>query len=169
MKLRNIKASFILEEKVCKQKQGINYVYKHLGFTFTIYNHSPYFVNVTGIKSFEQLKLAREIIELEIKITVKKVRIDNTFFSKKNYRNVDLRRVYKFMQKSRKFHVEYNVELFAGMYLKPKQKYYPTILFFRTGSYTMMGGKKMEILKECETIVNNLIENFDKNYLLNEK
>ena len=169
MKLRNIKASFILEEKVCKQKQGINYVYKHLGFTFTIYNHSPYFVNVTGIKSFDRLKLAREIIELEIKINVKKVRIDNTFFSKKNYRNVDLRRVYKFMQKSRKFHVEYNVELFAGMYLKPKQKYYPTILFFRTGSYTMMGGKKMEILKECETIVNNLIENFDKNYLLNEK
>ena len=61
---------------------------------------------------------------------MKKARIDNTFFSKKNYRNVDLRRVYKFMQKSRKFHVEYNVELFAGMYLKPKQKYYPTILFF---------------------------------------
>ena len=26
----------------------------------------------------------------------------------------------------------------------------------------MMGGKKIEILKECETIVNNLIENFDK-------
>ena len=70
MELRNIKASFILEEKVCKQKQGINYVYKHLGFTFTINNHSPYFVNVTGIKSFDRLKLAREIIEREIKINV---------------------------------------------------------------------------------------------------
>merc|ERR1711947_30482 len=94
---------FILEEKVCKQKQGINYVYKHLGFTFTIYNHSPYFVNVTGIKTFDRLKLAREIIEREIKINVKKVRIDNTFYSKKNYRNVDLKRVYEYMQKSRKF------------------------------------------------------------------
>ena len=166
MELRNIKASFILEEKCSTNRKGINYIFKHEGITFTIYNHSPYLVNVTGIKSFEQLKLAREIIELEIKINVKKVRIDNTFFSKKNYRNVDLRRVYKFMQKSRKFHVEYNVELFAGMYLKPKQKYYPTILFFRTGSYTMMGGKKMEILKECETIVNKLIENFDKNLII---
>ena len=66
------------------------------------------------------------------------------------------------MQKSRKFHVEYNVELFAGMYFKPKQKYYPTILFFRTGSFTMMGGKKMKILKECETFVNEIIETFDE-------
>ena len=56
MKLRNIKASFILEEKVCKQKKGINYVYKFLGFTFRIYNHSPYLVNVTGVKSIKQLK-----------------------------------------------------------------------------------------------------------------
>ena len=161
MELRNIKASFILEEKFTTKQKGINYIFKHEGITFTIYIHSPYLVNVTGIKSFDCLKLAREIIELEIKMNVKNVRIDNTFFSKKNYRNVDLRRVYKFMQKSRKFHVEYNVELFAGMYLKPKQKYYPTILFFRTGSYTMMGGKKMKILKECETIVNEIIESFD--------
>ena len=51
-------------------------------------------------------KRIRENGELEIKINVKKVRIGNTFFSKKNYRNVDLRRVYKFMQKSRKFHVK---------------------------------------------------------------
>merc|ERR1712215_374623 len=142
------KSFFYFGREIFHNRKGINYIFKCLGFTLTIYNHSPYLVNVTGIKSFDHLKLAREIIELEIKINVKKVRIDNTFFSKKNYRNVDLRRVYKFMQKSRKFHVEYNVELFAGMYLKPKQKHYPTILFFRTGSYTMMGGKKMEILNE---------------------
>ena len=68
MKLRNIKASFILEEKFTTNQRGINYIFKHLGFTFTIYNHSLYLVNVTGIKSFDHLKLAREIIELEIKI-----------------------------------------------------------------------------------------------------
>ena len=48
------------------------------------------------------------------------------------------------------------------MYFKPKQKHYPTILFFRTGSFTMMGGKKMKILKECETFVNEIIETFDE-------
>ena len=72
MKLRNIKASFILEEKFTTNQRGINYIFKHLGFTFTIYNHSLYLVNVTGIKSLDHLKLAREIIELEIKINVKR-------------------------------------------------------------------------------------------------
>ena len=163
MELRNIKASFILEEILSTNRKGINYIFKHEGITFTIYNHSPYLVNVTGIKSFDHLKLAREIIELEIKINVKKVRIDNTFYSKKNYRNVDLKRVYEYMQNNEDFHVEYNVELFAGMYFKPKNPNYPTILFFRTGSYIMMGGKKINILNECETNVNKIIEKFDKN------
>ena len=152
-----------MEEKCSTNRKGINYIFKHLGFTFTIYNHSPYFVNVTGIKTFDRLKLAREIIEREIKINVKKVRIDNTFYSKKNDRNVDLKRVYEYMQNNEDFHVEYNVELFAGMYFKPKNPNYPTILFFRTGSYIMMGGKKINILNECETNVNKIIEKFDKN------
>ena len=70
------------------------------------------------------------------------VRIDNTFFSKKNYKNVDMVKVYKFMQNNSLFHVDYNIELFAGMYLKPKTSVYPTFLFFLTGSYTMMGPKE---------------------------
>ena len=44
--------------------------------------------------------------------------------------------------------MDYNVELVAGMYFHPKQKQYPTISFFRTGSYTMMGGYRIKILKE---------------------
>lgn len=97
-----------------------------------------------------------------MKKRVVKVRIDNTFFSKKNYENVDISKVYKFMQNNPLFHVDYNVELFAGMYLKPKTSEYPTILFFRTGSYTMMGAKKKDILLECQIFVNNLIFMFNK-------
>ena len=74
--------------------------------------------------------------------------------------------MYECIQNNEDFHVEYNVELFAGMYFKPKKPNYPTILFFRTGSYTMMGEKKIKILKECETIVNKFIENFDKNLII---
>ena len=54
-----------------------------------------------------------------------KVRIDNTFFSQKNYRNVDLAQVYMFMQNDEDFLVDYNCELFAGMYFKPKKPNYP--------------------------------------------
>ena len=49
MKLRNLKASFILKDKVCGEGNGKNYVFKRDGFTFTIYHHSPYLANVTGV------------------------------------------------------------------------------------------------------------------------
>ena len=58
--------------------------------------------------------------------------------------------------------VDYHIELFAGMYFHPKKELYPTILFFRTGSYTMMGGTEEDILKECELLVFSLIKKFDK-------
>ena len=139
-----------------------NHIFKLDGLTFTIYHHSSYMVNVTGVKSFVQLKAAQKILERRIKQQVIKVRIDNTFFSQKNFANVDLNKVYVFMKNSDKFYVQYNIELFAGMYMQPKKEEYPTILFFRTGSYTMMGGREKNILKECELFVISLIEKFDK-------
>ena len=162
MKLRNLKASFILKEKVSSLPKVKNVTFKQNNFTFNIYHHSPNLVNVTGVKTLERLKLARQIIEEKLQQAVVKVRIDNTFFSQKNCRNVDLNKVYKFMQQSETFHVDYNVELFAGMYLHPMKTNYPTILFFRTGSYTMMGGKQWKILKDCESFIKTLIEKFDK-------
>ena len=48
--------------------------------------HLPFVLNVTGVKSFERLKLARQIIEEKLQKTVVKTRIDNTFFLQKNYR-----------------------------------------------------------------------------------
>jgi TATA-box binding protein (TBP) (component of TFIID and TFIIIB) len=163
MKLKNLKASFILKEKVPTLPKVKNVTFKQDNFTFNIYHHSPCLVNVTGVKTFERLKLARQIIEKKLQQSVLKVRIDNTFYSQKNYRNVDLIKVLKFMQDHDTFRVDYHVELFAGIYFHPKKKNYPTILFFHTGSYTMMGGKQWKILKDCERFVKTLIENFDKN------
>ena len=119
-------------------------------------------MNVTGVKSLEQLTLAQETIERKLQQQVDNVRIDNTFYSQKNFANVDLRQVYAFMKKSDTFNVDYHIELFAGMYFHPKKECYPTILFFRTGSYTMMGGTKENILKECEMFVISLINKFHK-------
>merc|ERR1712240_632378 len=127
-----------------------------------VYPHFRNLVNVTGIKRFEQFEIAKKIIESKLRQNVVNIRIDNTFFSKKNYENVDMVKVHKFMQNNPLFHVDYNIELFAGMYLKPKTSEYPTILFSRTGSYTMMGAKKKDILIECQIFVNNLILMFNK-------
>ena len=151
-----------MKDKVLTTEKKKNVTFKQDTFTFNIYRHSPYLVNVTGVKTFERLKLARQIVEEKLQQQVLKVRIDNTFYSQKNYRNVDLIKVYEFMQHHDTFRVDYNVELFAGMYFHPKKVNYPTILFFRTGSYTMMGGKQWKILKDCERFVKTLIEMFDK-------
>ena len=62
------------------QKKEKNYIFKHYGFTFTIYHLTPYLVNVIGVKSFERMDIAKQIIEEKLQRTVKKVRIDNTFF-----------------------------------------------------------------------------------------
>ena len=119
-------------------------------------------MNVTGVKSLDQLTLAQETIEQKLQQQVDTIRIDNAFYSQKNFANVDLKQVYAFMKKSDMFIVDYHIELFAGMYFHPKKEHYPTILFFRTGSYTMMGGTEEDILKECELLVISLIKKFDK-------
>ena len=162
MKLCNLKASFIFKKPVETTKKEKNFIIRHAPFTFTIYHHAPYLVNVTGVKSLDQLTLAKEIIEGKLQQQVVNVRVDNTFFAQKNFANVDLKQVYAFMKNSDKFYVEYNTELFAGMYFHPMKPNYPTILFFRTGSYTMMGGKCMSKIMECETFVNKLIVMYDK-------
>ena len=162
MKLCNLKASFIFKQPVKTNKKVLNFIIRHAPFTFTIYHHASCLVNVTGVKSLDQLTLAQETIERKLHQQVDKIRIDNTFYSQKNFANVDLKQVYAFMKKSDTFNVEYHIELFAGMYFHPKKERYPTILFFRTGSYTMMGGTEENILKECEIFVINLIKKFDK-------
>ena len=162
MKLRNLKASFILKNEIVMERKKKNNVFKHQPFTFNIYHHSPHIVHVTGVKSIERMKLAQCIIEEKFHQKVLKVRIENMFYSQKNYQNIDLIKVHEFLQNNELFHVDYNVELFAGMYLIPRNKKYPTIIFFRTGSYTLMGGKQLKLVKECESFVKSLIERFDK-------
>ena len=119
-------------------------------------------MNVTGVKSLNQLTLAQETIERKLQQQVDKIRIDNTFYSQKNFANVDLRQVYAFMKKSDTFTVDYHIELFAGMYFHPKKEHYPTISFFRKGSYTIMGGTEENIQKECEKFVISLIKKCHK-------
>ena len=162
MKLCNLKASFIFKKPIETSQKVNNYIIRHAPFTFTIYHHSPCLVNVTGVKNLDQLTLPQEIIEGKLQQQVVNVRVDNTFFAQKNFANVDLKQVYAFMKNSDTFNVEYHIELFAGMYFHPKREGYPTILFFRTGSYTMMGGTEENILKDCEEFVMSLIKKFDK-------
>ena len=76
MKLNNIKASFIFENNVI-QNENKQVIWKEGNFTFL------QLVNVTGLKSTEEIEQQKKLIEEMFQQKVKKVRIDNVFFSKK--------------------------------------------------------------------------------------
>jgi TATA-box binding protein (TBP) (component of TFIID and TFIIIB) len=142
MKLNNIKASFIFENSVLKN-QNKQVIWKNGNFTFTIYKHSQHLLNVTGLKSAEEIEQQKSVIEEMFQQEVKKVRIDNVFFSKKDYKNIDMCTLYNDLKENKDYFVSYNIEVFPGMYLHPKDKQYPTMIIFRTGSFTIMGGKSL--------------------------
>ena len=49
---------------------------------YTIYPHLPNLINVTGIKSFQQLEIAKKTIRSKFEKKAVKVRIYNSFFFK---------------------------------------------------------------------------------------
>jgi TATA-box binding protein (TBP) (component of TFIID and TFIIIB) len=161
MKLKNIKVSFIFEKNVVKD-QNKQIIWKNGNFTFTIYKHSQKLVNVTGLKGATEIEQQKSVLEEMFQQKLLKVRIDNTFFSKKDYKNINMLSLYNHLKENKDYFVSYNIELFVGMYLQPQDKLYPTMIIFRTGSYTIMGGKSFKIIYECEQFVQHLIEKFKK-------
>ena len=161
LKLKNIKASFLFKNNVVKN-QNKQIIWKNGNFIFTIYRCSQKLVNVTGLKRAEEIEQQKNVLEEMFQQKVLKVRIDNTFFSKKGYKNVDMSSLYSHLKENKDYFIDYNIELFAGMYLQPKDKQYPTIIIFRTGSYTFMGGKSLKRIYESEQFMQHLIEKFEK-------
>ena len=161
MKLNNIKASFIFEKNVIKNKNK-QAIWKNGNITFTIYKHTQQLVNVTGLKSAEEIEQQKNSMEEMFQQRVLKVRVDNIFFSKKDYKNIDMCSIYNDLKDNKDYFIDYNIEVFAGMYLHPKDKSYPTMIVFRTGSYTIMGGKSVKIVYECELFLKTLINKYLK-------
>jgi len=161
MNLNNIKASFIFEKNVIKNKNK-QVIWKNGNITFTIYKHTQQLVNVTGLKSAEEIEQQKNLMEEMFQQRVLKVRVDNIFFSKKDYKNIDMCSIYNDLKDNKDYFIDYNIEVFAGMYLHPKDKSYPTMIVFRTGSYTIMGGKSVKIVYECELFLKTLINKYLK-------
>ena len=128
----------------------------------SIYRGATNFINVTGLKSVQEIKQQKLAMEKLFKQNIISVKIDNIFYSKKDSKNVDMGSLYNYLKGRQDYFCNYNIELFAGMYLHPSNKVYPTILLFRTASYTLMGCKSMKLILESENFVQDLIHMFEK-------
>ena len=86
------------------------------------------------------------------------------FYSYKDHKMIDMSALYYHVRDEFKerFVIDYNVELFPGLYMKTKFKGEPTIILFRTGSYTIMGCKSINQVKEYKLLVIDLLNNFAK-------
>ena len=161
MKIKNIKVRFIFEKDVIEKTNG-QVIWRNGKSTFSIYRNSTKFINVTGIKSLQEIKQQKLAMEKLFKQDIISVKIDNIFYSKKDNKNIDMHLLYNYLKGRKDFFCSYNIELFAGMYLHPSNKVYPTILLFRTGSYTLMGCKSLKLILEVEKYVKDLIHMFEK-------
>ena len=161
MKLKNIKVRFIFENDLVK-KPNKQIIWKNEKLSFSIYKDATKFINVTGLKSLQEIEEQKLAMEELFKQKIVTVKIDNVFFSKKDNKNLDMCLLYNYLKENKNYFCNYNIELFAGMYLHPTNKLYPTILLFRTGSYTLMGGKSLKYIHESEHFVKDLIQMFKK-------
>ena len=163
MKLKNIKASFIFNQNLIEEKSGTEkFIFKEQNVTYTIYKHTPYLLNITGVKSIAQLMNCRSDMEERFESEIIEYRVDNLFFSKKDNKNLDMDQLHQYLEGNELYHASYVHELFPGMHLLPKSKLYPTNVLFRTGSFTLMGSKDLDCIFESESFVARLIERFDK-------
>ena len=161
MKVTNIKLSFLFEKNLFRNINS-KVIWKNDNIFYTVYQHRKNLLNITGIKTKSEIDEQKVAMQKLFHQKVLKVRIDNIFFSQKNFDNLDMSLLYNYMKNNSFFFVDYNIELFAGMYLHPSNKNYPTILLFRTGSYTLLGGKSMKLILESENFVQDLIHMFEK-------
>ena len=97
MKLRNIKAHFNLDKQI--DIDVIRKIFKGCHATFTIHSHHKNVIHVTGVKSNTHLKLSIKYIEGNFNVKVNESIIDNQFFSHKDNKVLDLRKIYEKLKK----------------------------------------------------------------------
>ena len=166
MKVNNIKCSVhssksIFEGKLHKNKK---YSTSFGNATLIVYGHSPLLINITGLKSMEAVDTTRKYIEFVYNVKCSDVKVDNIFYSHKDCCNIDMNALYYHLRQHHtdNYVIDYNIELFPGLYMKSKIKGLPTLILFRTGSYTIMGCKSIEMLIKYKTFVCNTLKSFYK-------
>ena len=167
MILKNIKATMFLSEPLFEKEMNSKKMKSNIqNISVIVYHHSPAQLNVTGVENFQVLQNCKRMIENKFKCKIIKTRIDCCFFShketRKNQFNIDLGEAYYFLRDSKVFFVSFEPEIFAGLVMKPYDKFFPSVLLFRTGSYTIIGGKTSSIIKQTEVEVQKVIQKFNK-------
>jgi len=154
MKLRNIKAYFILDSEV--DFNSLRNIFRGCDATFKIHSHHIYVIHITGVKSNSHLKLCTQYIDIMFDVKIKEMTIDKQFFSHRDNKVLDLAKVFENIKQSKNHIVIYEQELYPAILIKKLNRVCPIILLFRTGSFTFVGGK-MENVKATHIFIDKII------------
>lgn len=110
------------------------------------------------MKSKEDIDFIKYEIETKYCVICNNVKLDNIFYSHKDYKKISLWHLFYFLKGycPNGYYVDYNLELFPGMYLKSRCKELPTIILFSTGSYSVIGAKSFASVRNAKKLVNYL-------------
>ena len=79
MKVKNIKVRFIFDKDVI-EKPIRQIIWRNGKSTFSIYRGATNFINVTGLKSVQEIKQQKLTMEKLFKQNIISVKIDNIFY-----------------------------------------------------------------------------------------
>ena len=155
-KISNIKISFFITSSLSPSLEILR------KYKIRIYKDFPQLINVTGIRSLDDVNQIRN--ELEEKFdekTVDKYRVDNIMASRKVNLSLsfDFKKIIKRIRKKgydKIFHVVYDQEYAQRIFLKPREKPFPSIQLLYTGSVTVMGCKSINHLIFSQNVIDCL-------------
>lgn len=130
-----------------------------LDCVFTIYKHNLHQIHATGIRC--RIQLQHIISFIDIRCSLISLRVDNSLFSCKRSKQINLTETLKKVLLSFKEYVpSFSEQIFPAMFLKPSKKKVgkPTIILYHNSSYVILGGKCKKKIKEANCFVNKLID-----------
>lgn len=167
-KLANIKITLRIgnEFKIFKNIKKKK-IFKLNKFVCTIFEHSPHLINITSIKTKQEIKILQQFFE---KLTASSISItiDNIFMHCQTGIKVRMIELYHYLKSTLadKFFIHYNTESFHGLSLKPLvKKTSPTFIIYETGKIICMGKYLSKIIHSTFTF---LLQAFLKNKKMDE-
>ena len=96
MKVNNIKYTMTSNKTICEHKlmKSEKYIIPFGNVKITVYWHSPLLINVTGSKSMQEVNRTQNFIETAFNVQCKNLKIDNIFYSYKDFKNIDMSALY---------------------------------------------------------------------------
>ncbi len=171
MKIKNIKMRLILDADINLAKykyseRKTSFIFNFGKFTFTLYKHTMNSVNLTGISQNSHFDQCKTFLKNQFRVSVRKIIIDNTLFSHKDQKPLNIELVLKFICKhyANNFFINFSAELFPALFIKPKHalklKGCPTILLFRNSSFVLLGGKNKRIINKVYKVLSFIINKY---------